>query len=332
MTNFENYGIYTPTREQRSQLKRKGDEDFVTQTDDDFDSEYDEEPEKTSRKRRRGMLPSEKVNLTAADKELADIILRGNNESDVEEDEDKENEHCGDDGTLRTSRPGTPVVDLHQPEEIDNTEGSGRNTPEDRVPLLDNRHGEDALPPTAVEVPQGSKESKRMKIACLEEENEKLRAVIEKRDRKIVNLKQNKLDLEAMLQNGKLRVSPTAERNRNRMIAMPPKQCVHRQRKQPYPLFTDGYQLPEFVVAHAKTSKTVKEFTKFVIPILFTREEWRDHSLYGASVASNKFDPRPALPFEQVNAVLSFEGEFGDEYRKMQPKRRTPKPASGGTA
>ncbi|KAJ8672351.1 hypothetical protein QAD02_003610 [Eretmocerus hayati] len=172
MTNFENYGIYTPTREQRSQLKRKGDEDFVTQTDDDFDSEYDEEPEKTSRKRRRGMLPSEKVNLTAADKELADIILRGNNGSDVEEDEDKENEHCGNDGTPRTSRPGTPGVDLHQPEEIDNTEGSGRNTPEDRVPLLDNRHGEDALPPTAVEVPQGSKESKRMKIARLEEENE----------------------------------------------------------------------------------------------------------------------------------------------------------------
>ncbi|KAJ8671984.1 hypothetical protein QAD02_003243 [Eretmocerus hayati] len=365
MTNFENYGIYSPTREQRSQLKRKRDEDYVTQNDEDYESEYNEEAANAIQKRCRVMQPSDKVNLTAGDVELANKILEDVDDWDAEENEqNKENEQPGITPTLSTSRPTTPLFQFHSSDEIDDDENSRGNTPSrSGTPSL-HHHGRTPTPdPLAVSHPrqtgtrsagtgtysppaavaQEPQESKRMKIARLEEENEKLRARVEKRDRKIVKLNRIKVELEAKLQNGTLRVSPTANRNTQRMIGMPPKECFHKRRQQSYPLPTKNYQLPEYVVAHAKTYKTVKEFSKFIIPIAFTREERRNHSLYGATVASNKFDPRPALPVERLNAVLNllwelfshiegFEGEFGDEYRKIQPKRRTTLAGTGRTA
>ncbi|KAJ8677667.1 hypothetical protein QAD02_013454 [Eretmocerus hayati] len=146
----------------------------------------------------------------------------------------------------------------------------------------------------------------------------------------------------AKMQEGGLRVSPLAQRN-IRMIGVPPKPRTHKTRLVPDPLPVDGDKLPEFAVAHARTMNTVKDFTKFIIPIVFTRDQLRNCCLYIAKVASYKFTPRPALPVEKVNAVLNllweifsydgdFERQFGDAFRSMQPKRRTHQPANAGTA
>ncbi|KAJ8686157.1 hypothetical protein QAD02_021951 [Eretmocerus hayati] len=197
-------------------------------------------------------------------------------DSEDEEGEGKENEYPDNLSesavTPSNSRSVSPFVDDHQADQVNNTEvlrteTSRLCTPSrSSTPLLDtsganiqlasrsNDLDRNAMPSPVVDLPQEPKESKRIKIVRLEGKIEILTARIERRDRKIVKLERMKLELEANVQNAKSAV----------------------------PLDTDNYQLPEYMVAQAKTFKTVREFTAPVILMVFSKEERKNHTLYGA--------------------------------------------------
>ncbi|KAJ8673005.1 hypothetical protein QAD02_004266 [Eretmocerus hayati] len=111
------------------------------------------------------------------------------------------------------------------------------------------------------------------------EQNQSLRRKIARRDKKIVKLTRKIVELEAEL--SKLRL-----------------------RKMDYPLPTGDYVLPDHIVARSPNSNA-KDFAKFMIKKVFTREERSSCSLYGGRVASNEYETKPALPVEKMNAILS---------------------------
>ncbi|KAJ8687476.1 hypothetical protein QAD02_023270 [Eretmocerus hayati] len=331
--NFRDCGSFSPTREQRAQLKRKkASNSFVSGTDLDGILEEQQQNQPPKKKSKRNPT-SEPVVVTEQDRELAAIIL----------DEDQESlgsKECEDGGL---------------PEAVDADGGFSEFEHQIRSAPRQGRGSDDELSEAEGAAGGGSFRSSTASsslpstldddlIERLTSRNEKLSRKLTRRENKIVKLERALDEANAKLAAaaaersrssppaGAPRVSPQGRRDGGRSTAEPPKRAMNRTRGKAYPLSTNGYELPPYCINNERLGDP-ESFGKWIMPILFTDQQLKTCSLYGRQMASNSVNVKPALPEDIVNAALNenwrrfsrvahFERRFGDGARDALPKSR----------